>query len=110
MNKLLLLALLFFNGNANALLECYNDQGQNVSWTLGQVVPYLDTEPGVNVECFANGNELLFIQQNFTGIRYSKFSLIEWIGDDAKFIYENLETQSDSSGPIGSPVTPGHKK
>ena len=63
MKKLLLFVLLAFNGNANAALQCYNDQGQDVTWTVGESVPYLDTEPGVYVDCAANGNELLFIQQ-----------------------------------------------
>jgi hypothetical protein len=50
---LLLLPLLFFNGNANAVLDCYNDQGQDFTWTVGEVLPYLDTEPGVYVDCSA---------------------------------------------------------
>ena len=93
MKKLLLLVLLAFNGNANAVLQCYNDQGQDVTWTVG--------EPGVYVDCAANGNELLFIQQNFAGIRFARFRIVEWTGEDATFIYQNLEIQTDS-GPAGS--------
>jgi hypothetical protein len=51
MKKLFLLALMLFNGNAIAALECYNDRGQYFSWTMGEMVPYLDTEPGVYVDC-----------------------------------------------------------
>jgi hypothetical protein len=105
MKKLLLLVLLAFNGNANAVLQCYNDQGQDVTWTLGEIVPYLNTEPGVFVDCAANGNELLFIQQNFTGIRSSRFRNVEWTGEDAMFIYQNLTIQLEGSGPAGSPST-----
>ncbi len=101
MKKLLLLVLLAFNGNANAVLQCYNDQGQDVTWTVGETVPNFDTEPGVYVDCAANGNELLFIQQNFTGIRFARFRIVEWTGEDATFIYQNLEIQTDS-GPAGS--------
>jgi hypothetical protein len=103
MKKLLLLGLLAFNGNANAVLDCYNDQGQDVTWTVGASVPNFNTEPGVYVDCAANGNELLFIQENFTGIRYTRFSLVEWTGEDATFIYQNLEIQSASSGQSVSP-------
>jgi hypothetical protein len=111
LNKLLLLVLLSFNGNAYAVLDCYNDQGQNVSWTVGNVVPYLDMEPGVYVDCSANGNELLFIQQNFTGIRYAKSSMVEWTGDDATFIYQNLWIQYSASVPAGpAPDVPAHKR
>ncbi|HEV2977819.1 MAG TPA: hypothetical protein VG425_09545 [Casimicrobiaceae bacterium] len=101
MKKLLLLVLLAFNGNANAVLQCYNDQGQDVTWTVGEIVPNFDTEPGVFVDCSANGNELVFIQQNFTGIRYARFRIVEWTGEDATFIYQNLEIQNDS-GAAGS--------
>jgi hypothetical protein len=103
MKKLLLLGLLALNGSANAALDCFNDQGQDVTWTVGAIVPNFNTEPGVYVDCAANGNELLFIQENFTGIRYTKFGLVEWTGDDATFIYQNLEIQSASSGPSVSP-------
>ena len=95
MKKLLLLVLLAFNGNANAFLQCYNDQGQDVTWTVGEILPYLDTEPGVYVDCAANGNELLFIQKNFTGIRYARFNIVEWTGEDATFIYQNLAIQTE---------------
>ena len=101
MKKLLLLVLLASAGNANAVLECYNDQGQNFTWTVGEIVPDFNTEPGVYVDCSANGNELLFIHQNFTGIRDTRFNIVEWTGEDATFIYQNLEIQT-ISGLAGS--------
>jgi hypothetical protein len=110
MKKLLLLGLLAFNGNANAALDCYNDQGQDVTWTVGQTVPNFNTEPGVYVDCAANGNELLFIQENFTGIRSARFSLVEWTGEDATFIYQNLEIQAAGSALSVSPPNVKHGK
>ena len=101
MKKSMLLVLLAFAGNANAVLECYNDQGQDFTWTMGEIVPDFNTEPGVYVDCSANGNELLFIQQNFTGIRYARFPMVEWAGEDATFIYQNLEIQTEAA-PAGS--------
>jgi hypothetical protein len=92
MKKLFLLALMLFNGNANAALECYNDRGQYFSWTMGEMVPYLDAEPGVYVDCSANGNELLFIQGNFTGIRYAK---IYYCGMDGGRRYVHLQESLD---------------
>jgi len=95
MKKLLLLVLLAFNGNANAVLQCYNDQGQDVTWTVGEIVPNFDTEPGVYVDCSADGTNCFsfnktsresvtrsFIQLNGWGkmlrsfTRISKFKLI----------------------------------
>ena len=108
MKKLILLVLVFLNGTANAALECYNDQGQYFSWTIGEMVPYLNTEPGVYVDCSAYGNELVFIQQNFPGIRYAKFTDVEWTGEDATFIYKNLWIQANTV-PTVQPV-PGHHK
>jgi hypothetical protein len=108
MKKSLLLVLLAFAGNANAVLECSNDQGQDFTWTVGEIVPYFDTEPGVYVDCSADGNELLFLRQNFTGIRYSRFSIVEWTGEDATFIYQNLAIQTEGSGLAGS--TPSLKR
>jgi hypothetical protein len=108
MKRLILLFLLCLNGTANAALECYNDQGQYFSWTIGEAVPYLDTEPGVYVACSAAGNELAFIQENFTGIRYAKFTDVEWTGEDATFIYQNLSVQANTAQPA-NPV-PGHHK
>ena len=110
MKKLpLLLLLLFFNGNANAVLDCYNDQGQNFSWTVGEVVPSFDTEPGVYVDCSATGNELLFIQQNFSGIRAARFATVEWTGEDATFIYQNLWIETNDPAPAPAPA-PGHRR
>ena len=103
---LLLLLLLLFNGNANAVLQCYNDQGQNLTWTMGEVVPYLDTEPGVYVNCTADGNELLFIQHNFTGIRSSRFTSVEWTGEDATFVYQNLWIETNDPAPSAAPSSP----
>ncbi len=109
MKKLLLpLLLLFFNGNANAVLDCYNDQGQDFTWTMGEVLPYLNTEPGVYVNCSADGNELLFIQQNFAGIRSARFATVEWTGEDATFVYQNLWLETNTPAP-SNPV-PSHKK
>jgi hypothetical protein len=75
---------------------------------MGEMIPYLDTEPGVYVDCSTNGNELLFIQGNFTGIRYAKFTTVEWTGEDATFIYRNLWIEVNSTA-AGQPV-PGHHK
>ncbi len=72
------------------------------------MVPSFNTEPGVYVDCAATGNELLFIQANFTGIRNARFSLVEWTGEDATFIYQNLELQTAGSGPSVSPPNVKH--
>ena len=108
MKMLLLPLLLLFNGNANAMLECYNDQGQDFTWSMGEVVPYLDTEPGVYVDCSADGNELLFIQQNFTGIRSTRFATVEWTGEDATFVYQNLWLETNA--PASSDPAPAQSK
>jgi hypothetical protein len=100
--NLLVVALLAASAPASAELYCNNDQNQQVQWTLGQTVPYVDTYDS-SFYCWANGAELAFIRSKFTNVRMTSYSLVFWVGDDAVFIYDNLEdeyqtTSAPSSG------------
>lgn len=93
---LLLLATVSFNASAN--LQCMDTATGNSSvWTVGQKYTPLD-EVGVHggqLMCFADGKELTYIQQNFTGLRSvaaqaRDWEGVIWEGDDAQFINNNL--------------------
>jgi hypothetical protein len=99
--RLFVVALLAASAPASAELYCNNDQNQQVEWTLGEQVPYVDTND-VGFYCWANGQELTFIKSKFTNIRMSSYSLVFWVGDDATFIYDNLEDEYQvSQSPTG---------
>lgn len=64
------------------------------SWKVAQTafpapLPY-DIED-FQVRCTANGPELMFIRQNFSGLRDHKRAIeVEYDGDEARFLYHNL--------------------
>jgi len=95
MKRVLLLVLIAFSTQANAVLVCGNDTyaehgqwyvGQSPDDTLGQVDTFGD------VWCYATGNELSYLRNNFTGLRINRAnpSLQWWQGDEAAFILNNL--------------------
>ncbi len=99
--RLFIVALLAASAPASAELYCNNDQNQQVEWTLGEPVPYADTYQ-TSFYCWANGQELAFIRSKFTNVRMSSYSLVFWVGDDAVFIYDNLEDEyTTSQAPAG---------
>ena len=95
MKRILLLALVAISTQANAVLVCGNDTyaehgqwyvGQSADDALGQIDTFGD------VWCYATGNELNYIRNNFSAIHINKANpgLQWWQGDEASFILNNL--------------------
>ena len=96
--RMLFLLLAAVSFNASATLQCLDTTTGNSSvWVVGQKYTPLE-EVGVRTgefKCFANGRELSYIQQNFTGLRSVTAQARDWMGviwegDDAQFINNNL--------------------
>jgi len=95
MKRYLALALLALSFPANAALICYIDSlGTNITWTVGNKFYGAWTTP---TYCYANGPELAYIQQHFSGLRMrtgltidGAQPLVAWFDDDADFIVNNL--------------------
>lgn len=88
---LLALALLVSANAANAFLVCNNgDTGEQVTWFVGQPVPSLNIDGPVT--CAANGAELQYIRDKFTGIpmRGGLNRTVLFRGESAVFILDNL--------------------
>jgi len=106
MKALLIAALFAVAGLAHAELTCYNlnDNTNIATWTVGQPRDAFDNLDGdENLTCFAQGKELAYIQQHFSGLRMRTLpsvrdvqypqrspTYVYWDGDDALFIVENL--------------------
>jgi hypothetical protein len=95
MKRYLALALLALSFPAHAVLTCYIEQlDMNINWTIGNKFYGAWTTPQY---CYANGPELAYIQQHFTGLRMRTGMnidgappLVAWFDDDADFIVNNL--------------------
>jgi hypothetical protein len=92
---LLALALFALSGAASAELLCINyTRHASAVWYVGRSTASLDNFPvagGDDIECQADGAELVYIQQNITGIRGRKGEAVMlWSGEDAMFIVDNL--------------------
>ncbi len=94
----LAIAAAFAAPNANAVLTCANDtQGLGAQWHVGERYPFngVDSETGTRW-CMASGQELVYIQNRFTGLRgrvgkqLDGSTEIWWQGEDAAFILDNL--------------------
>jgi hypothetical protein len=108
MKSTILAALLFASATtADAALQCDDDAGNAVLWRIGDSAEAFDSL-GTVTSCMAWDNELAYIEQNFTGLRGRKGNpigapgpIVVYVGDDARFIVENLSHQrpysSDSS-------------
>jgi hypothetical protein len=90
----LALALFALSLPAHAVLACYIESlGTNIEWTVGNQFHGAWSNP---LYCWANGAELIYIQQHFSGVRMHVGSnaagqqLVVWMGDDADFIVNNL--------------------
>ena len=100
MNRIILALLLLVSVHANAALLCTNfDTSETIVWRVGDNRAALDgfnTAYGDDIVCRAWGRELELIQQEITGVRGRRgsglggYGLIEWQGDDAVFIIQNL--------------------
>lgn len=88
---LLIAALLLVSANAGAALVCVNgDSGEQVQWTVGTPVPSINLDGPIT--CAANGAELQYIRDKFTGIpmRSGLGRTVLFRGDAAVFIIDNL--------------------
>ena len=91
---LILIAFMVMATPSDATLFCDSDQnpGPPVTWNKGQptdAIHALSFDTGV--QCFATGDELRYIQSNFTGIRgRTNAGFINWYDEDALFIVGNL--------------------
>ncbi len=90
---LIAMAFLPLSNHASALLYCNNNLNQQVEWTVGHQVPYVDTY-NTALYCWANGAELAYIRAKFSNVRMTTYPLVYWIGEDAIFIYDNLEDEA----------------
>jgi len=85
MTKLLASILLAaLSSPAWAYLECQNQQtNDSVVWYEGQQFTGLPN-------CWAEGAELTYLKQTFTGLRSQSGRTVLWTGDDADFILGNM--------------------
>jgi hypothetical protein len=90
----LALALFALSLPAHAILACYIESlGTNIEWIVGNKFNGAWSSP---LYCYANGAELTYIQQHFTGLRMhvgpnvGGQQIVAWMGDDADFIVNNL--------------------
>jgi hypothetical protein len=84
-------AALALSTGAEAYLVCSNPAGDNVTWYVGQPTPSLNVADGVS--CAANGAELQYVRDKFTGIPMRAGTLgrtVIWRGEAAVFILDNL--------------------
>lgn len=66
-----------------------NDTGQTVNWVKGQGTPGINTAG--NFTAAADGAELKFIQNNFSGLPFHAGSArVIWRGDNARFLADNV--------------------
>ncbi len=95
MKRYLALALLALSFPAHAVLTCYVESlDTNINWTVGNKFYGAWTSP---MYCYANGAELTYIEQHFTGLRGRTGTnvdgaqpLVTWFDNDADFIVNNL--------------------
>jgi hypothetical protein len=83
---------------AQAALVCENfTYGEYAVWRIGDssaVLDQIDTDG--DLICYAMGNELTYIQRHLVGLRgrmglaINGDNAVQWQGDDAAFILENL--------------------
>ena len=89
---LIALALLVSANAANAALVCVNgDTGEQVQWSVGKPVPSINLDGPIT--CAANGAELQYIRDKFTGIPMRTGAVSRTLlfrGDVAVFIIDNL--------------------
>ena len=96
MKRILAIALLVVSFPASAVLFCANDDyNQQGTWYVGQPQSFTLNTTG-DVWCQANGAELTYIQQHFTGLRIHTGKntqgvvAVIWEADDVVFIINNL--------------------
>ena len=61
------------------------------TWHVGYQLPELGEDESVNL-IQADGHELAFVLEKFRNLPYTNRSVIVWTGDNARFIYNNLES------------------
>lgn len=95
MSKLLGALLLSLSLPAHAALVC-DGGGYSLTWQVGQPLNTTGMSPEY---CYATGEELLYIERHFSGLRQRVGPKVGqdfpdngviWYGDDAQFIVSNL--------------------
>jgi hypothetical protein len=102
MRKIMLTALVALSSlmalsfNAQAALICWDASGNTATWHVGDTVNPFNVLDDTGAYCLAYGNELAYLNANFTGLHGRKGNPVEGVkittftGDDAAFIIDNL--------------------